>query len=90
MLQHTTHVDQFMKNLWIEVGTQQVPSGVSGSLGVSVGSGVSGFSGVSGAHGLHMGIPMFDSALVAGCIKLLPNRKAPGTDHLKAEMLKPL
>ncbi|KAG1389471.1 hypothetical protein G6F60_013333 [Rhizopus arrhizus] len=67
-----------------------LPFGPPGSSPLVVSSGAAAQIHTSTAHSNHFNTSIFSPATLASLIGQLPTRKAPGADHIKAEMLKPI
>ncbi|KAG1389768.1 hypothetical protein G6F58_013191 [Rhizopus delemar] len=67
-----------------------LPFGPPGSSPLVVSSGAAAHTSLSTTHSTHFNTSLFSPATLALLIGQLPTRKAPGADHIKAEMLKPI
>ncbi|KAG0752863.1 hypothetical protein G6F24_013330 [Rhizopus arrhizus] len=67
-----------------------LPFGPPGSSPLVVSPGAAAHALTSTTHSTHFNTSIFSPATLALLIGQLPTRKAPGTDHIKAEMLKPI
>ncbi|KAG0972934.1 hypothetical protein G6F28_013794 [Rhizopus arrhizus] len=67
-----------------------LPFGPPGSSPLVVSSGAAAQTLTSTTHSAHFNTSIFSPATLALLIGQLPTRKAPGADHIKAEMLKPI
>ncbi|KAG0820575.1 hypothetical protein G6F19_012390 [Rhizopus arrhizus] len=67
-----------------------LPFGPPGSSPLVVSPGAAAHALTSTTHSTHFNTSIFSPATLALLIGQLPTRKAPGADHIKAEMLKPI
>ncbi|KAG0804167.1 hypothetical protein G6F20_012916 [Rhizopus arrhizus] len=67
-----------------------LPFGPPGSSPLVVSPGAAAHALTSTTHSTHFNTSIFSPATLTSLIGQLPTRKAPGADHIKAEMLKPI